>query len=74
MSKETMMEAMLHTLTRQFLTDPVPDSFMEWEHEDKINFIASHTWEPLEDVDSEVVLDIIENTYEEMRAYIYKNE
>ena len=71
MSKEIIMEAMLHILTRQILTEPVPDSFLEWEHEDKINFIEANAWEPLEDVDSGIVLDIIENTYEEMRAYIY---
>ena len=71
---ETLMEAIVHAVSGQLLTNTVPDNFMTWEYEDRINFIEDNIWEGAEDMGAETILSIIDGVYEEMYHHLIQKE
>ena len=71
---ETLMEAIVHAVSGRLLTNTVPDNFMTWEYEDRINFIEDNIWEGAEDIGAETILDIIDGVYKEMYHYLIQKE
>ena len=54
----------------QFLTEPFPDNYDQWNNEKLDDFIDDHKWEPFEDYDPSFIWEQIEHLALSVRNYI----
>jgi hypothetical protein len=66
-SKEEQVEyrfRLLQMASEHFLTEGIPDKWDNMTGEEQDEFLDDHVWEPLEDMGSGQIWEIIENAYE----------
>mgnify|MGYP003127316151 FL=1 len=54
----------------QFLTEPFPDDYDQWDNGKFDEFILTHLWEPFEDYDSSFIWEQIEHLALSVRNYM----
>lgn len=59
-TEELCNEAFIHA-SNYFLTEQVPDNWFDMEPDEQDAFIDEHRWEPLEHVDTDDIIEIIDN-------------
>ena len=54
----------------QFLTEPFPDDYDQWDNGKLDDFIQDHIWEPFEDYDASFIWEQIEHLALSVRNYM----